>query len=198
MSLIHRKYCFLRAPWVVMRVLIVFLLLWGNTDHLGGKGLLAYKEQSIIEGSQVRNLEVREKTSNKQECCSQTCSPLSAQLFFFFYTSYKLLPGMLFPTVGWSVPYQSIIKKIPQRHGQSQSEEGNSSIEIPSSQVHLHLWEVDKINYGTGQRPKAEGVLRDTFDIFFSFSPLCFLPWLPPINGRDAITEVYVRKELRN
>lgn len=84
MSLIHRKYCFLRAPWVVMRVLIVFLLLWGNTDHLGGKGLLAYKEQSIIEGSQVRNLEVREKTSNKQECCSQTCSPLSAQLFFFF------------------------------------------------------------------------------------------------------------------
>lgn len=123
---------------------------------------------------------------------------LICSAIFFFYTSYKLLPGMLFPTVGWSVPYQSIINKIPQRHGQSQSEEGNSSIEIPSSQVHLHLWEVDKINYGTGPRPKAEGVLRDTFDIFFSFSPLCFLPWLPPINGRDAITEVYVRKELRN
>lgn len=61
----------------------------------------------------------------------------------------------------------------------SQSEEGNSSIEIPSSQVYLHLWEDGKINYGTGPRPKAEGVLHNTFDIFFSFSPFVLPPLAP-------------------
>lgn len=67
-------------------------------------------------------------------------------LFSFFSPQQELLAqGAALTTVGWIIPHQSLMKKMPHRLGYRKFDEGSLSIKFPSFQMALSCIRLTKI-----------------------------------------------------
>ena len=87
-----------------------------------GKGLFCLGSHIIVhhwrksgqELKQGRNLEAGADAEAMEECCLLVCSSWLVQPAFFIEAT-TTSPGMAPPTMGWALPHQSLIKKMPYR-----------------------------------------------------------------------------------
>lgn len=85
-----------------------------NKSNLGCKGVIsAYmsRSQSNMKGRQLRHLEVGTEAESTDEWCLLACFPLLAQPFLIQLRTTCL--GVASSTMSWTLPYQSLIRKMP-------------------------------------------------------------------------------------
>lgn len=92
-----------------------------------------YRLQYIMEKSQGRVSRQKARTGTVSEtmekCWLLACSLKFIELAFFYNCG---SPPTAFPTAGWTLPYQSLIKKMIHRYATGQSNGSNSSAKVLS------------------------------------------------------------------
>lgn len=83
-------------------------------SHTSRKGFVsAYRLQAIVEGSQDRKLEAGTEVEAMEKSCLLAFPHSSLSLIITTWG--LLLPGVALPIVSLTLPYQTLIKKIPYR-----------------------------------------------------------------------------------
>ena len=88
----------------------------------GGKGFFSsyfhitvhHRRKSEQKLQQSRNLEAGADAEATEECCLLACSPMACSTCFIIKLG-TTSPGVAPPTMGWALPHQSLIKKMPHR-----------------------------------------------------------------------------------